>query len=56
MQHGMKGRKQMNRNKKHSMWLPDTAGGEREISSAPLHTSDVKGGGERLGMTSVKNT
>lgn len=38
------------------MWLPAAAGGEEDITSAPPHTGDVKGGGKKLGITSVENT
>lgn len=34
------------------MWLP-VAAGEKEITSAPPHTGDSKGGGKK-GITSVK--
>lgn len=42
MQQGMKGKKQMSRNRRHSMWLPVAAGGEKEITSSPPHTGDAK--------------
>lgn len=35
------------------MWLPVAAGGEKEITSAPPHTGDSKGGGKK-GITSVQ--
>lgn len=42
MQQGMKGKKQMSRNRRHSMWLPVAAGEEKEITSSPPHTGDAK--------------
>lgn len=35
------------------MWLPVAAGGKKEITSAPPHAGDAKGGGKK-GITSVK--
>lgn len=36
------------------LWLPVVAGGEKEITSAPPHTGDSKGGGKKKGLHQLK--